>query len=78
MHRTLLVVLLLVCAGTGCQSTGGLFQRGRPRERIDDPRLTIEEQERRGREKLAAPEGREVGPPTGFEAPNVRGLPGHY
>jgi hypothetical protein len=78
MHRILLVVLLLTCAVIGCQSVVGPFQRWYRKDRIDDPRLTIEEQEKRGRERLANPEGRDVGPPTGFEAPTVRGSPGRF
>ena len=78
MHRILLVALLLTCAGLGCQSLVGPFQRRCQKDRIDDPRLTIEEQERRGRDRLANPEGRDVGPPTGFEAPAVRGSPGRF
>jgi hypothetical protein len=78
MHRILLVVLLLTCVGLGCQSLVGPFQRRSQKDRIDDPRLPIEEQEKRGRERLANPEGRDVGPPTGFEAPSVRGSPGRF
>ena len=77
MHRTLLV-LLLACAGAGCQTVVGPFQRWARSGRVDDPSLTIEEQERRGRERLAYPEGRDVGPPTGIGPPGVLGSPGRF
>jgi hypothetical protein len=44
----LLAALLLV---TGCRTTTGPFARREP-QRVDDPRLTIPEQEQRGRDRL--------------------------
>jgi hypothetical protein len=62
------VVLLL----TGCQAVG-------PRERrtipgvVDDPRLTISDQERKGRDRLAFPDtSPTAGPRTYFESPWTR------
>jgi hypothetical protein len=46
--RVAVVGLLLM---TGCQSVIGPFQRRTP-ERVDDPLLTIREQEVRGRSRL--------------------------
>lgn len=67
----LMGALLLI---TGCQSTVGPFQSRKP-ERVDDPLLTISEQERRGRDRLALPEeSRSVLPRTysDFLGPNGR------
>jgi hypothetical protein len=52
MRRLFLLGALLM---TGCRSTVGPFQH-RPPERVDDPRLTIPEQEREGRDRLALPQ----------------------
>jgi len=71
MHRILLVGLFLLMA-CGCQNVVGPMQRRCLPDRIDDPRLTIDEQERKGRERLALPETN-VAPPTGFEPPSYRG-----
>jgi hypothetical protein len=65
----LLGVLLLV----GCRSTVGPFAHRTP-ERVDDPRLPIAEQERRGRDRLALPEpSAEVAPRTYAEFPGPHG-----
>ena len=72
MRRLILMGALLVLAG--CQSTVGPFQHRKP-ERVDDPLLTISEQERRGRDRLALPEdSRAILPRTysGFLGPNGR------
>jgi hypothetical protein len=68
MHRFLSVVLLVL---VGCQGLVGPLRR--PDDRIDDPRLSIEEQEKRGRERLALPQGKDVGPPTYADDPFGRG-----
>jgi len=75
MHRILLVGLLpvLLLAGSGCQSVVGPGQRRCLFDRVDDPRLTIDEQERKARARLALPEDPSVAPPTGFEPPSYRG-----
>jgi hypothetical protein len=52
MRRTLLVVLLLL---GGCRSVVGPFEHRSP-QRVDDPLLTIPEQERRARDRLALPD----------------------
>jgi hypothetical protein len=39
---------------TGCGNIVGPFQR--PRDRVDDPQLTIAEQEQRGRDRYAYPD----------------------
>jgi hypothetical protein len=52
MKRLLLVVSLLV---VGCQSVIGPFAHRDPK-RVDDPALSIPEQERLGRDRLALPE----------------------
>jgi len=40
---------------TGCANVNGPFAARSP-QRVDDPRLTIPEQEARGRDRLALPE----------------------
>jgi hypothetical protein len=61
MHRYLLACVLLAA---GCQGVVGPFQY-RPPQRVDDPRFPIDEQERRGRDRLAFPESSpRVAPPT--------------
>ncbi len=59
------VLVGLLCL-TGCQNVVGPFQCRRP-ERVDSPCLTIEEQQRRGRDRLALPEeSPSVAPPSGL------------
>jgi hypothetical protein len=61
MRRLLLLGTLLLA---GCQNLVGPF-RARGPERVDDPLLTINEQQRRGRDRLALPvESPTVGPRT--------------
>jgi hypothetical protein len=70
--RTLVLAAALLMAG--CQSVIGPFEHRKP-ERVDDPLLTISEQERRGRDRLALPEqSRSVLPRTysDFLGPNGR------
>lgn len=72
MRKVVVVGLLLL---GGCRSsTVGPFESRRP-ERVDDPRLTISEQQRRGRDRLPLPvESSLVGPMSGVEAmPGIRG-----
>ena len=65
-RRTLLVGALLLA---GCQSTVGPFAP-KPPGRVDNPCLTIEEQQSRGRERYALPDERkEVGPHSGVQLP---------
>ncbi len=52
MRRIVLAGALFLA---GCQHVVGPFQARRP-ERVDDPILTIDEQQRRGRDRLALPE----------------------
>jgi hypothetical protein len=62
-------VLLLALLTAGCHNVSGPFEHRRP-ERVDDPRLSIGEQEREGRARLALPqESRNVGPNSGVEIP---------
>jgi hypothetical protein len=51
---------------TGCSNIVGPFDH-RKAERVDDPLLSINEQQRRGRDRLALPmEAVTVAPPTGL------------
>ena len=76
MRRILLTAVLLLA---GCQNVLGPFAPRKP-ERVDDPLLTISEQQRKGRDRLALPEeSPNVAPPpfarpgqSGFEPELVR------
>jgi len=71
MTRSLLVACLLVAIG--CQGTMGPGDRLARPVRIDDPRLTISEQEQLGRERLALPQkSPDIAPRTGAEEPSYR------
>jgi hypothetical protein len=63
MRRALLLGLLLLA---GCKDVVGPFEARQP-QRVDDPHYTIDEQERRGRDRLAYPS--DSGPPTGVQVP---------
>jgi hypothetical protein len=67
MRRILVTGVLLLA---GCRSNViGPFEHRRP-ERVDDPTLTIPEQQRRGRDRLALPDDSSTtGPPSGVERP---------
>jgi hypothetical protein len=52
MRKEILVGLLLLA---GCQNVVGPLDYRRPL-RVDDPSLSIEEQKRRGRDRLALPD----------------------
>jgi hypothetical protein len=70
MRRLLLASLLLLA---GCRTFVGPFAHRQP-QRVDDPHLTIPEQEQRSRDRLALPEeSATVAPPLYTEAPSVRG-----
>jgi hypothetical protein len=65
-------ILLLVA---GCQNVVGPFRAQTPM-RVDDPGLTIAEQQRWGRDRLALPdESPWVLPPTGLPLPGQWGVP---
>jgi hypothetical protein len=70
MRRLLLIgVLCLV----GCQNVLGPFAHRDP-QRVDDPLLTIGEQERRGRDRLALPEeSTAIAPSTDLDRPGIYG-----
>jgi hypothetical protein len=68
MRRFVLPVALLLA---GCHNVIGPFEH-RPVERVDDPRLSIAEQEREGRARLPFPvESPRVAPPSGVEGPGL-------
>jgi hypothetical protein len=70
MHR--IIVLGILCVA-GCQNILGPFAPRDP-QRVDDPGLPIEEQERRGRDRYALPEGSAtVAPPTLIDRPGPHG-----
>ena len=57
----------------GCQSVVGPFEHRKP-ERVDDPLLSINEQQRRGRDRLALPdESAALAPRTGVQLPGPHG-----
>jgi hypothetical protein len=70
--RVFLVALLLL--GAGCQGLVGPRQRREQGVWIDDPRLSIPEQQQRKRDQLALPENSpQITPRTGAEEPSIRG-----
>jgi hypothetical protein len=71
MYRTIGLALLLIVAG--CRGVDGPFVHKQNPTQVDDPRLTIPEQERRGRDRLAIPDqSPNIGPPTEFPGPTGR------
>jgi hypothetical protein len=72
-HRTLLIGLLALFLLAGCQNMVGPVQRRLFPERVDDPCRSIDEQEKKGRERLALPERPDVAPRTYAEEPSLRG-----
>ena len=70
MRRLLLLGVLCVA---GCQNVLGPFAHRDP-QRVDDPLLTIGEQERRGRDRLALPEeSTRIAPSTDLDRPGIYG-----
>jgi hypothetical protein len=68
MHRCLLVALVLMA---GCQNVVGPFRQRTP-TRVDDPRFSIAEQEKLGRQHLALPDESQVaGPHSGIARPGT-------
>jgi hypothetical protein len=62
-------VLLLALLTPACHNVTGPFEHRQPL-RVDDPHLSIGEQEREGRARLALPqEAVSVGPLSGVEIP---------
>jgi hypothetical protein len=71
MHRLLVLGILFV---TGCANTVGPLEHFRDRTRVDDPYLSISEQQQRGRDRLARPDpDPNVAPPTNIDAPGPHG-----
>jgi hypothetical protein len=70
--RRIVWVGLFVLAG--CQGIQGPLQRRCRPELIDDPRVSVSEQEMRGRDRLALPEpSMNVAPRTYAEFPEYKG-----
>ncbi len=68
MRRSFLVVAILLA---GCNNVIGPFEH-RPVERVDDPRLSIPEQQREARSRLPLPlESPLVAPSSGVEGPGI-------
>jgi len=71
MRYGFLVGLLLL---TGCTGTVGPLQRRHRTDRIDDPRLTPDQQKERERARLPLPDAsRGVGPRTYSDNPALKG-----
>jgi hypothetical protein len=62
MRHTLCLGILLLA---GCHNTVGPFASRQP-QRVDDPLLSISEQERRGRDRLPLPQDDPKVAPPGF------------
>ncbi len=70
MRRLFLIVPLLLLAG--CRNVEGPFAHRDNPVQVDDPRLTLEEQKRLERDRLALPEDSpNIGPPTYFQSPGA-------
>jgi hypothetical protein len=70
MRRLILANVLLLA---GCHNIVGPFQHREP-QRVDDPLLTIGEQQRRGRDRLPLPEDiPAVSPPIMIDRPGPTG-----
>ncbi len=68
MRSALLLVLILL---TGCENIVGPFRK-KPPERVDDPRLSIPEQEKLGRTYLPLPDESTLqGPHSGAVRPGA-------
>jgi hypothetical protein len=68
MRFALLLVLILLA---GCENIVGPFRKKAP-DRVDDPRLTIPEQEKLGRTYLSLPdESNLTGPHSGAVRPGL-------
>lgn len=67
MRRLLMTSLVLLA---GCQNLAGPFQ-ARPAVRVDDPRLSIEDQEKLGRDRLALPDPAPVPSGPDFGRPGI-------
>jgi hypothetical protein len=74
MRRLLLLSILCL---TGCNNIVGPFGQRKP-ERVDDPLISISEQQRRARYSLALPDDVDkVAPSTGVQFPGAHsGAPG--
>jgi hypothetical protein len=67
-----LFLIGLVCLA-GCRGVVGPFQQREP-ERVDDPRISIREQQARGRDRLALPDdANSLAPKTGINPPSMIG-----
>lgn len=68
-----MILIVLLASAAGCrQFDGPCAARSKPR--ADLPGLTIEEQERRARDKYAIPEDDfRIGPATGIDRPSPTG-----
>ena len=74
MHRSRYLVLGLLLLLAGCKGVDGPAAHKQNPVRVDDPRLTIPEQERVVRDRLAIPEmSPKVAPPTYADPPGPYG-----
>jgi hypothetical protein len=62
------LILLGVLALAGCQNVAGPFA-ARPPQRVDDPHISIPEQQYRGRDRLALPDDTSGMPASGANIP---------
>jgi hypothetical protein len=70
MSRLFLIGLLCLA---GCRGVVGPFQQREP-ERVDDPRISIGDQQIRGRDRLALPDdANHLAPSTGISPPSTIG-----
>lgn len=73
MARRLLLLLIAATAGTGCKNVAGPFE-ARNKPKPDAPGYSVEEQQRRSRDKYATFEDdRRVAPPAFADRPSPIG-----
>lgn len=73
MHRSLALLLIVIAGVTGCRNIAGPLE-ARNKSRADLPGYSIEEQERRGRDRLATFEDDpRIGPNTYISRPGPTG-----
>jgi hypothetical protein len=73
MRRFILPSVLLLACFAGCEGVSGPRQHRADPTQIDDPRLSIAQQEARGRDRLALPDPTSI-LPGGKNANNDAGL----
>jgi hypothetical protein len=72
MHRLILIALVAATLASGCKNIAGP-REARNKSRADAPGYSLEEQERRGRDRLSTFEDDRLGPNTYISRPGPTG-----